>query len=225
MPATSNTMPVTFSFSMTCPTDALSGGGEEALVAALRNAVTRWGGLSFRMGRRAGPSDDTLQRLLPLMLERLGPEDLWRCAVAFKPWRKELKAQGVCLHTFRLCAELSSILTQGGKLKNLGHEALRHVEASTGANQVLWRDINALLQRPWDAVNQLLHVLPPASLHQWLQAASQEPDASYLSRGAASTARFLKLPLVQWVGKPQGRYPGVCTLEAVGEGLAAVGEG
>jgi WD40 repeat protein len=49
-------------------------------------------------------------------------------------------------------------------------------------------------------------------LQEWLQAASQEPDASFLSRGAASTAQSLGLALVQWVGKPQGRYPGSYTL-------------
>jgi len=45
------------------------------------------------------------------------------------------------------------------------------------------------------------------NLQEWLQAASQEPDASFLSRGAASTAQCLGLQLVSWVGKPQGRYP------------------
>ena len=44
-------------------------------------------------------------------------------------------------------------------------------------------------------------------MREWLQAASQEPDASFLSRGAASTAQSLGIALVQWVGKPQGRYP------------------
>jgi len=46
------------------------------------------------------------------------------------------------------------------------------------------------------------------NLQEWLQAASQEPNASFLSRGAASTAQSLGLALVEWVGKPQGRYPG-----------------
>ena len=214
-------MPVTIIFSMTCDADALSGGGKEALEASLSNAVTGWGGLTFRMGQtRVGPSDDTLQRLLPLVVQRLGPEDLWRCVLAFKPWRTELEAQGVCIQTFELCAQLSSSLAQGGHLKHLGHWALQRLEASTGAEQPVWLEINALVQRPWEGVNAL--VQPPGrvrgSLHQWLQAASQEPGASFLSRGAASTAQFLGLPLVQWVGRPQGRYPGVCTLVAVGEG-------
>ncbi|KAJ1495381.1 quinon protein alcohol dehydrogenase-like superfamily [Baffinella frigidus] len=43
------------------------------------------------------------------------------------------------------------------------------------------------------------------SPHEYLQAASQEPDASFLSRGAASTAQCYGLKLVRWVGKPQGR--------------------
>ena len=87
----------------------------------------------------------------------------------------------------------------------------------------MWLDVNAFLQRfslqrPWGFVNPL--VQPPGSLHQWLQAASQEPDASFLSRGAASTAQVLGLPLVEWVGRPQERYPGVCTLAVVGKGYA-----
>ena len=46
-------------------------------------------------------------------------------------------------------------------------------------------------------------------LHEWLQACSQEPDASFLSQGAASTAEMLGLKLVRWAGKPQGRYRGL----------------
>ena len=215
---------VKISFSMMCDAAAISGGAKEALEAALRDAMTDLGGLTFMMGQtRVGPSDDTMQRVLPLVLHRMGPEDVWRCVQAFTPWRTELEAQGVCIKTFQLCAQLSSSLAQGGKLKKLGHAALRRSEASTGAEKPGWLDVNSLLQRPWDAVNAL--VQHPGSLHQWLQAASQEPDASFLSQGAASTAQFLGLPLVQWVGRPQGRYPGVCTLVAVGEGLAAVGEG
>jgi WD40 repeat protein len=44
-------------------------------------------------------------------------------------------------------------------------------------------------------------------MQEWLQAASQEPSASFLSRGAASTAQSLGLELVRWVRKPQRRYP------------------
>jgi len=44
-------------------------------------------------------------------------------------------------------------------------------------------------------------------MQQFLQAASQEPDASFLSRGAVSTAQSLGLALVEWVGKPQERFP------------------
>jgi WD40 repeat protein len=71
-------------------------------------------------------------------------------------------------------------------------------------------DANAFLQRSWRWGE---------SLRQRLQAASQEPAASFLSRGAASTLQILGLPLVQWVGKPEGRYPGVCTLTDHSEGV------
>ena len=61
---------------------------------------------------------------------------------------------------------------------------------------------NAFLQRSmgWEG-----------GLSEWLQAASQEPDASFVSRGAASTAQALGLPLVEWVGKPQSMAPGSYT--------------
>ena len=88
---------------------------------------------------------------------------------------------------------------------------LRRLHASTGDNaeRVSCYDIAAFLTESlrWKG-----------SLQEWLQAASQEPDESFLSRGAASTAQLLGLPLVQWAGKPQGRYPGVCTLAVMGEG-------
>ena len=60
------------------------------------------------------------------------------------------------------------------------------------------------------------------SFQEWLQAASQEPDASFLSRGAASTAQGLGLELVQWDGKPQGSYPGVHTLTGHATRVATV---
>ena len=67
-------------------------------------------------------------------------------------------------------------------------------------------DSNAFLQRSWGWGGLR------GGVHSWLQAASQEPAASFLSQGAASTAQMLGLPLVQWVGKPEGRYPVFCTL-------------
>jgi hypothetical protein len=76
---------------------------------------------------------------------------------------------------------------------------LRRLHASTGDNaeRVLCYDIAAFLTESlrWKG-----------SLQEWLQAASQEPDESFLSRGAASTAQALGLALVQWVVKPQERY-------------------
>jgi len=223
MSVASNNMSVTISFSMSCDAAALSGGGKEALEAVLSNSVTGWGGLDFKMGRpRVGwPDDDTLQRVLPLLLVRLGPEDVWRCVLALKIWRRELEAQGVCMKTFQLCVQLSSSLAQGCKLKHLGHKAMRRLEASIGAEQpwaVVHADIHALLQRPWiesASINEPFR----GSLHHWLQAASQEPDTSFLSRGAASTSRVLGLQLVQWMNKPQGRYPGCGTLVEIGEDL------
>jgi WD40 repeat protein len=77
----------------------------------------------------------------------------------------------------------------------------------------VWLDANAFLQREWGR---------EFGMHDLLQAASQEPTASFLSRGASSTAQILGLPLIQWVGKPEGRYPGVCTLMDRGREVRSV---
>ena len=73
-------------------------------------------------------------------------------------------------------------------------------------------DGNAFIQGAWAWRGSV----QGASL--WLQAASQEPGASFLSQGAVSTAHVLGLPLLVWAAKPQGRYPGVRTLEGHSEG-------
>jgi hypothetical protein len=45
---------------------------------------------------RVGPSDDTLQRVLSLVVAHVEPGDVWRCFEACKSWRRELVAQGFC---------------------------------------------------------------------------------------------------------------------------------
>ena len=45
---------------------------------------------------RVGPSDDTLQRVLSLVVAHVEPDDVWRCSEACKSWRRELEAQGFC---------------------------------------------------------------------------------------------------------------------------------
>jgi WD40 repeat protein len=114
-----------------------------------------------------------------------------------KPWRRELKAGGFCGKTAHLCSALAG----GGDAERLHQNALRRLNASSGvdAERALCLDGSAFLAKSFGR---------KGSLQEWLQAASQEPDASFLSRGAASTAQSLGLALVQWVGKPQWRYPG-----------------
>jgi len=116
-----------------------------------------------------------------------------------RPWRRELEARGCCSRTAHLC----SALVEGGhvELRQNALDALRRLTASTGfdGKRSLCLDGVAFLDKSvgWKG-----------SLQEWLQAASQEPAASLLSRGAASTAQSLGVALVEWVGKPQGRYPG-----------------
>jgi len=145
----------------------------------------RWGELHLRGAVVPGA--------LPLFLSRLT-----RFTQVCKPWRRELEApsRGFCCKTAQLCSTLAG----GRNAGRLGQNALRRLNASTDdAEQALCLDGGAFLEksRGWKG-----------SVHEWLQAASQEPDASFLSQGAASTAQSLGLELVQWVGKPQGRYPG-----------------
>jgi len=128
----------------------------------------------------------------PLSLSRLT-----RFTQVCWPLRRELQAWGFCGKTAQLCSALAG----GGDAERFGQNALRRLHASTGddADRALCLDCGAFLAKSlgWKG-----------SLQEWLQAASQEPDESFLSRGAASTAQSLGLALVRWVGKPQGRYPG-----------------
>ena len=126
---------------------------------------------------------------------------LTRLTQVCKSWRGELEARGFCRKT----VQLYSVVFGGGDAERLGQSALRRLNANTDddAERALCLDGGAFLAKSlgWKG-----------SLQEWLQAASQEPDASFLSRGAASTAQSLGLELVEWVGKPQGRYPGSYTL-------------
>ena len=66
--------PVTMCLSMRCDPNALAG-RKALLEAALVKVATEFGGWGCRVEwTRVGPSGDTLQRVLPLLLERVGPE-------------------------------------------------------------------------------------------------------------------------------------------------------
>jgi hypothetical protein len=189
---------------MRCSPTALAGRKaalEAAVKAALRSVVSEFGGRELRVEwTRVGPSEDTLQRVLPLVLERVGLAGGLQCFLVCKSWRRELEARGFCSKTVQLC----STFAEGEDAVCPGPNAQRRPDASSGdAERARCLDANAFLQHAggWSGI-----------LSEWLQAASQEPDASFLSRGAASTAQALGMPLVQWVGKPQGGGPGSYTL-------------
>jgi len=188
-------VPVTFSILMRCATSELA--GESGITAVLEAALRKELGREFKLGRmRVGPSDDTLQRVLPLLLDRVEPESAAHFNNVCKAWQQGLEALGFCRKTAHLCSTLA-----GDELAHyLSPNVLRRLDASTGDDpeRAMCLDANAFLQRS---------MMRRGSLLEWLQAASQEPDASFLSRGAASTAHILGLQLVQWAGKPQGRDP------------------
>jgi hypothetical protein len=56
---------------------------------------------------RVGSSDDTLQRVLPFVVEHVGAAAVLRCSQACKPWRLELEARGFCHKTLKICSTLS----------------------------------------------------------------------------------------------------------------------
>jgi WD40 repeat protein len=138
---------------------------------------------------------DTVQRVLSLLLPFVGPEGTVQCFQVCKSWRGELEAGGFCNTTAQLCSALAG----GGDAARLGQNALWRLNASSGVDAERDMHLMAFLAKSlgWKG-----------SLQEWLQVASQEPDANSLSRGAASTAKSLGLALVKWVGKPQGRFPG-----------------
>ena len=108
--AEANLVPVTVVFSMRCDEGALSGGGgwEAALEAALKRVVAEFGGKDFMLGRTTvGPSNDTLQRVLPFLVEHVSLAGVVRCSETCWPWKLELQEQGFCPQIFRLCSTLS----------------------------------------------------------------------------------------------------------------------
>ena len=197
--------PATFTFSMLCGRETLDRTmAQEGFEAGLRRFVTGFGGREFGLReRRVGPSKVLLREFLPMVVLHFEPEVVWKCFQTSKLWRKELEALGFCRKTVQLCMTFA----QGRKLEHHGQNALQLMDKSAGV------DANAFLQRWWGW---------KGTLHEWLQAASQEPAASFLSKGAASTAQMLGLPLIQWVGKPEGRYPGIRTLTGHGGEVISV---
>ena len=118
-----------------------------------------------------------------------------------KQWRQDLEERGFCTKTVQMC----SALAKGANFERLGQIYLQRLHASTGgAERVFYAEARSFLARI---------VGFEGTLRDWLQCASQEHVESPLSRGAASTAQILGLPLVQWAGKQQGvGYPGMHSL-------------
>ena len=158
------------------------------------------------------PSEDMLQRLLPLLLLRVDPEGAAQFFFVCKSWRRELEAQGFCRRTVQLCSVLSKIARKQNGSRNVDllrlnvGRRLKELDASAGEEErSLYSDAHAFLEHS---------EYGKGGLHEWLQAASQEPDASFLSGGAASTAQSLGLALVHWVSRPQAaraKYSGPLT--------------
>jgi len=124
-----------------------------------------------------------------------------------KSWRRELEARGFCHKTVQLCSTLAG----GGDAEILRQNASLRLDASSGDDieRAVFLDGGDFLYKSMAWESEQGKEVWEGSLQQWLQAASQEPDESWLSRGAASTAQSLGLALVRWVDKPQRRYTGM----------------
>jgi len=186
------------------------GGGDEAVAQRGASRERQTPGLSVDGAARSEearslgqePSADTLQRALSLLMERveLEPEGAALCYHVCAPWRSELEARGFCNKTVQLCSALAG-----------GIGVLWDFSAHLRLNASLWKTEDERTQ--FTEADEFLQgsLAWKGSLHGWLQAASQEPDTSFLSRGASSTAQCLGLQLLQRAGKPQARYPERCS--------------
>ena len=194
-------VPIKVRFSFRChPTNL--GSRNKALQAALRKLMTEFRGREFELEQLlVGPSEDTLQRVLPLILERV-TEGAAKCFQTCRSWRREMEDRGCCQRTLQLCSILAKKDAQHDTdhvLERLGRNALRRLnESSSEAERAACLDASAFLHKSLGCKG--------GGVHEWLQACSQEPDASFLAQGANSTAEMLGLGLVQWRGKPQGRW-------------------
>jgi hypothetical protein len=193
---------------MKCDSRALAG-RKEALEVAMNNVMTEFGGWDVMVEWvRVGPSEDTLQQVLPLLLEHVQPEGAAQLYQVCKPWRRELKVRGFCNRTVQLCLALA----EDGHYSNFSRvrmNVLRRLRAiPRGDAAAVGREHVSFLEKIEAKIEEGGGEPMEWSLLEWLQGASQEPDESFLSRGAVLTARGLGLPLVRWVAKPQGRYPG-----------------
>ena len=183
--------------------------GKRRRSSAGRQSAIKRGATHGERAERTSPSAETLRKVFPLVLahsaNREGllsamPNMYQRCMSL----RKELSDDGFCMRTFSLCRALAD---------GNGAQTLQRVQA-TIARQIgrlpdqderaWWLDARSLVQRCNFRDGSV-------NVWSWLQAASQEPDGP-MSRQAAATARMLRQHLVRWVGKPQVRFPGMCTL-------------
>ncbi|KAJ1488719.1 hypothetical protein T484DRAFT_3590872 [Baffinella frigidus] len=194
-------VPVTMIFSVRFDPSALAG-RKAALEAALRKVVMEFGGRDFKVGQlKVGASEDTLQRVLPFLIERVEPEGAAHLFQVCKPWRREMEARGFCNRTVQLCSAMAGdgdagVGGWGSRITLRGLDPTMDMDT---AARDLCADANAFLERSFQS---------KGDLRAWLQAASQETGGSFFERGAASTAECLGLHLVKWVGKPRGRFPG-----------------
>ena len=183
--------------------------GKRRRSLAGRQSAIKRGATHGERAERTSPSAETLRKVFHVMLEdsanRQGllsaMPNMYQTCMSL---RKNLLDDGFCMRTFSLCRALAD---------GNGAQTLQRVQA-TIARQIgrlpdqderaWWLDARSLVQRCDFRDGS-------GTVCSWLQAASQEPDGP-LSKEAAATANMLGQQLVCWPDKPQGRFPGLCTL-------------
>ena len=183
--------------------------GKRRRSSAGRQSAIKRGATHGERAERTSSSAETLRKVFPLVLAHSANREGLLSAMpnmyqTCMSLRKELSDDGFCMRTFSLCRALAD---------GNGAQTLQRVQA-TIARQIgrlpdqderaWWLDARSLVQRCNFRDGSV-------NVWSWLQAASQEPDGP-MSRKAAATARMLRQHLVRWGGKPQVRFPGMCTL-------------
>ena len=97
--------PVTMCLSMRCDQSDVAG-RKAALEAALMKVMTEFGGRECRVDwTRVGPSEDTLQRVLPLLLGHVAPKGAGQLLSVCKAWEPEAR------NFFKKMEQLCSVRT------------------------------------------------------------------------------------------------------------------
>ena len=183
--------------------------GKRRRSSAGRQSAIKRGATHGERAERTSPSAETLRKVFPLVLAHSANREGLLSAMpdmyqTCKTWRKELVRRRV-LHEDVLAVQSTCRWERAQTLQRVQATIARQIGRLPDQDErAWWLDARSLVQRCNFRDGSV-------NVWSWLQAASQEPDGP-MSRQAAATARMLRQHLVRWAGKPQVRFPGMCTL-------------